>query len=98
MQQLWRGIHCNDAVMNHLFNTLLAQYDFAPRVERINVPVIVAGGRKDYDSVPLAIWNQFPKPRQFELLDCGDAGHWPHWETPEQFDAGIMNWYRKYGS
>ncbi len=95
--ELWKGVECNDAVINHLFENLLVKYRFAENIEKVNVPVIIAGGRKDYDSVPLEIWKQFPTPKFFKLLDCGEVGHWPHLEDPETFDNGIEAWVEKAG-
>lgn len=92
--ELWRDIDCNDAVINHLFNTLLPNHDFSPNVEKITAPVIIAGGNKDYDSVPLEIWRHYPEPQHFTLLDCGNAGHWPHMEAAQVFDAGVIGWVR----
>lgn len=92
IQALWDGIDCDDAMANHLFTHLLADYDFTKNVDRIEVPVFVAGGQKDYDSVPLEIWQRYPTPSNFVLVDCGPVAHWPHFEAPERFDQTVLQW------
>jgi hypothetical protein len=42
-------------------------------MERVEVPVVVSGGRYDYDSLPLLQWHNFPKPKQFTMIDRGEA-------------------------
>lgn len=92
MQHLWSGIECNDAMINHLFNKLLPEYQFEKNVEKIEVPVLIAGGQKDYDSVPLEIWKQYSLAKNVSFLDCGPVGHWPHLEGADVFDKGIWQW------
>lgn len=92
MQRLWAGIQCDDAMINHLFNNLLPEYRFDKDVEKIEVPILIAGGQKDYDSVPLEIWKQYSLPKNVSFLDCGPVGHWPHLESPDVFDKGVLRW------
>lgn len=92
MEALWADIDCDDAMINHLFNTLLPNYTFEENVNNIKVPVLIAGGQKDYDSVPLEIWNHYSTPKKTTFLDCGPVGHWPHLEAPEVFDKGVLKW------
>jgi len=92
MQRLWSGIRCNDAMINHLFNCLLPEYQFEKKVEKIEVPILIAGGQKDYDSVPLEIWKQYSLPKNVSFLDCGPVGHWPHLEASDVFDKGVLRW------
>jgi pimeloyl-ACP methyl ester carboxylesterase len=95
MSKLWSGIQCNDDSINHLFNDLLPYYSWNLNVDKVQVPVIVAGGSKDFDSVPLKIWDNYSTPNHFKLVDCGPTGHWPHLEAPEVFDKHIKQWVEK---
>ncbi len=94
LAQLWQDIHINDEIINHLFQYLLPTYDFSNNIHDVVVPVIVAGGSRDFDSVPLEIWKLYATPKKFELLDCGPVGHWPHWEAANVFDQGIEQWLK----
>lgn len=95
IEDLWHGVDCDHDAINHLFNDLLAhQYQFAANVDSIHVPVLIAGGRMDFDSVPLEIWKHYPKPKTTSIIDCGDVGHWPHLEAPEIFDNYTLKWLR----
>lgn len=92
MLELWKDVTCNDRLINHLFEKLFPDYDFSSNIEKINVPVAVLGGRKDYDSVPLQLWKHYPTPKNFNIYDCGDVGHWPHLEASAIFDQHIEQW------
>ncbi|MGD9593116.1 MAG: alpha/beta fold hydrolase [Candidatus Berkiella sp.] len=97
MQRLWDGIDCNDTMINHLFNHLLVDFQFDEHVEKVQVPCLIAGGQKDYDSVPLEIWKRYAHPKHVHFLDCGPVGHWPHLEASEEFDKGVLLWMSKDG-
>ena len=78
IENLWRDVEADDEVFNHFFSTILPQHDLASNIKNIAVPVVLAGGRLDYDCVPLKHWEHYPKPQNFTILDCGDVGHWPN--------------------
>lgn len=94
MDAIWQGIHCNDVVINYLFEDLFPHYDFEVNVDKIDVPVALLAGRKDYDSVPLELWKHYQRPKAMTNYDCGDVGHWPHIEAAECFDAYLESWVK----
>lgn len=95
IKQLFMGVDCNHHVINHLFDTLLPKYSFENNLDSVDVPTLIVGGQKDYDSVPLEIWKHYPTPKRTSFLDCGPVGHWPHLEDPTTFDLGILKWLRE---
>ncbi len=92
LDDLWNGIDADDEMMNHFFFNILPQHHSNAGMENIIVPVLLAAGQLDYDCVPLLLWEQYPKPRMFTLLDCGEVGHWPNLENVELFDAQVKKW------
>lgn len=93
LDALWKDIEVDDELALHFYDTLLPAHDIANGMEKVDVPVFLAAGRQDYDSVPLELWKKYPKPKDFTLLDCGDkAGHWPNIECQELFDQEVEKW------
>lgn len=93
LEALWEGIQVDDDVALHFFNSLLPQHDLARDMDKISIPVFLAAGYHDYDSIPLDLWKRYPKPKKFTLLDCGkQSGHWPNIESQELFDQEVIKW------
>lgn len=89
---LWEGVHGNDAIINHYFETVLPNYDLAAGIESISCPVILLAGEADYDCLPLLQWKNYPKPANFTVVNCGKIGHWPNLEAADVFDEAIFKW------
>ncbi len=94
LEELWHDVEAEDDIMNHFFGHLLPHFDLAPGMDKVEVPVVVSGGKYDYDSLPLLQWDNFPKPKKFTMIDCGEAGHWPHYENSEVFDRESFKWLK----
>jgi pimeloyl-ACP methyl ester carboxylesterase len=92
LTKLWDGIAPDEAITNHFYLHLLPQHDLAADIEKIAVPVALAAGHLDFDSAPLALWQKYPKPPNFKVIDCQKVGHWPHLENPQFFDTEIAKW------
>lgn len=95
IEELWDGAEADDAIMNHFFETLLPNFDLELGINKIQVPVVVVGGNHDYDCCPALLWKDFPKPQNYHFIDCGEAGHWPHFENAQLFDHEIEMWALK---
>jgi len=90
LEELWDGIEVDDGLGLHFYDTLLPAHTLLS-LDKISLPVLLAAGRQDYDSVPLELWKQFPKPPLFTILDCGDGcGHWPQIESQPLFDEAVI--------
>jgi pimeloyl-ACP methyl ester carboxylesterase len=94
LEELWHDVEAEDDMMNHFFNTLLPSFDLSVGIDRVEVPIVVSGGMHDYDSLPLVQWQTFPKPANYTLIDCGEAGHWPHYENSSVFDRETFKWVK----
>lgn len=94
--KLWEGITANDEAINHYFEKILPNYQLSNQIENISCPVILLAGDRDFDSLPLVQWQSYPKPKQFQMIDCGPIGHWPNLEAPEKFDQAIHQWLEEY--
>jgi pimeloyl-ACP methyl ester carboxylesterase len=92
IRELWRGIEAEDGMMNRFFGEILPNYSLAEGLDKVDVPVAVITGRHDYDSSADQLWLDYPKPRLYTAIDCGDTGHWPHYENAEFFDAAVAKW------
>jgi pimeloyl-ACP methyl ester carboxylesterase len=79
-----------------LFGNLFPNHNAAINIDKIKVPVILLAGRYDYDCLPLNLWRSYSKPKNFTMIDCGDAGHWPNIESSEVFDSAIEQWLQKH--
>lgn len=96
LAELWNGIEVDDALALHFFDHLLPAHDLSKDMHKVKVPVFLAAGRHDYDSVPLELWKEFPHPKNFTILDCGmESGHWPNIECQEMFDTAVEKWLAK---
>lgn len=95
LEVLWENVEVDDALMNHFFGTLLPGFDLSLNMGLVKVPVMLAAGEFDYDSTPLYLWKDFPKPIDFTIIDCGNAGHWPQAENPEVFEKETWRWANK---
>jgi pimeloyl-ACP methyl ester carboxylesterase len=94
LEELWKDIEVDDKICAHLFDTLLPNHDLVINIDKISIPVILFGGKLDYDCVPLELWKAHPKPSNFTIIDCGNTSHWPHFENSALFDAAIENWIK----
>jgi pimeloyl-ACP methyl ester carboxylesterase len=95
LEELWQDVEIDDTICKHFFNNLLPHHVTAKDIDKINVPVILLGGRQDYDCLPLKLWKDYPEPSNFTIIDCGDVGHWPNIEDPEIFDQAIERWLKR---
>ena len=95
LEDLWRGVEADDATMNHFFGVILPKNDLAKNIGRIDIPVLLAAGRLDFDCVPLALWRHASHPSKFTIIDCGEVGHWPHLENSAVFDCAVEKWLRE---
>lgn len=89
---MWQGITADDRVMNPFFTEILPKHNLAHGIEQVTLPVILLAGERDYDSIPLVQWQNYPKPAQFTIINCGAVGHWPSLENPSMFDSAIKKW------
>jgi len=92
---LWHGINADDLIMNHFFSIILPHHKLEIEIDRISIPVVLFAGQMDFDSVPLSLWQKFPKPNHFTVIDCGETGHWPNLENPNLFDTEFRKWVQK---
>jgi proline iminopeptidase len=95
LDNLWAGVEADDAIFNHFFGKLLPEHNINENMHKVKAPIVLAGGHLDFDSAPLAQWNEsvYQKPGNFTVIDCGDVGHWPNLENESQpFDAKIAEW------
>lgn len=97
LEKLWEGIHPEEQICNRFYLELLPQHDLTKGIDRVKVPVVLAAGQLDFDSAPLLLWQAFPKPANFSIIDCGATGHWPHLENPALFDIEIEIWAQGQG-
>lgn len=96
LEKLWSGIEVDNNIINHFFNNLLPEHDLSLDINKISVPIILIAGSHDFDSVPLSLWQQFPQPPHFTIIDCGAVGHWPNLENQQLFDNAISEWVTQY--
>ncbi len=92
---LWDGIDIEEEMINQFYETILPAYNLALGIEKINTPVILLAGFRDYDSIPLVQWATYPQPENFTIIDCGDVGHWPQLENTKLFDESVKAWVTK---
>lgn len=97
-EKLWEGIQVDDAIINHFFKKLLPSHVLEKGIESLTTPVVLLAGRLDFDSIPLLLWEHFPKPMDFTVIDCGECGHWPQLENRSVFDKGLLTWLRRSAS
>jgi pimeloyl-ACP methyl ester carboxylesterase len=95
LELLWHNIQVDDAIINHFFSTLLPAHDLAVDLDNITIPIILLAGQLDFDSIPLLLWQTYPKPNNFTIVDCGETGHWPNLEAPDFFDTTIVGWVER---
>lgn len=95
LDDLWRGVEADDAIMNHFFCVILPKNDLAKNIVLIDIPVLLAAGRLDFDCVPLELWRHASQPSNFTIIDCGEVGHWPHLENSAMFDSEVERWIRE---
>lgn len=97
IEALWEGVDAEDGMMNHFFGKLLPEYDLSKTAPHVHVPMLVAGGRHDTDSLPLVLWDEYPshKPKNLTVVDCGEVGHWPNYEAPDVHDKATFEWADK---
>lgn len=88
---IWDNIAAEDRAMNQFFDYILPHYD-SSNFNQIEAPVVLVAGHCDYDCLPHETWKSIPKPLNFSVIDCGDVGHWPHFEAPEAFIGGLLKW------
>jgi proline iminopeptidase len=88
---IFEGVPVNDTLFYDLQRTPFAwAADAAP----VSVPVFVALGRHDYVVAP-NVWSGVRTPFTDVTVHVFDnAGHWPHLEDPDAFDAAILEWIR----
>jgi pimeloyl-ACP methyl ester carboxylesterase len=91
---LWRGIKVNDWVANQFYETILPSHDLKKEIETIEAPVLLLAGERDYDSIPLVQWANYPHPSNFTIINCGPVGHWPQLENTLLFDNSVKNWIK----
>jgi len=94
LEQLWEGIVVDQGLCNHFYGDLLNDHHLAEDIDNITVPVILLAGQLDFDSVPLKLWETYPKPPHFTVINCGEVGHWPQIESQQQFDAAVKDWLK----
>ena len=81
MSNAWTG-------KEHYFDDI----DILPSLGAIQCPSLVIAGEHDFICGPA--WNgpiaaAIPGARYIEIAD---AGHFPHWEQPEEFRAALLDW------
>lgn len=92
LKQLWEGVEADNAMFNVFFDQLLPNHHYDAHLEKIQCPVLLVGGPYDYDCVPLQLWQEAKKPKNFDMKVCPESGHWPNFEEPELFDKYVLEW------
>lgn len=95
LEELWQDVEIDDNICNHFFGDLLPKYITKIDIEKIKIPVILLAGQYDYDCAPLNLWQTYPKPKDFTIIDCANTGHWPMIENYEEFDHNLVNWLKQ---
>lgn len=86
---IFEGVQVNDTLFYDLQRTPFAWAEDAPPVR---VPVFVALGRHDYVVAP-NVWAGVKTPfTDLTVHVFEHAGHWPHLEDPDAFDAAVLEW------
>lgn len=85
------GLMVNDTLFYDLQRT---PFSWDPDHEPVTVPAFVALGRHDY-VVPPNVWQGIATPfTDLTVHVFEGAGHWPHMEVPDAFDAALLDWIR----
>jgi len=92
---LWKDIQVDDVIINQFFEHILPNHNLSIDIEKVKVPILLLAGERDYDSLPLIQWENFPKPRAFTVINCGDVGHWPQLESQQIFDKSVREWINR---
>lgn len=96
LDDLWDGVIGDDAVIDQYFEFLLPEHDIYKTMDQVKAPVLLLGGPKDYDCLPLLMWDRASeKPADFTIVECPNSGHWPNLEDAEVFDKGVASWARE---
>lgn len=98
IRELWDGLEVSDEVSNQFYGKILPKYILATGIEKITIPVILLAGERDFDSIPLVQWKDYPKPRNFTIINCGPIGHWPNLEASALFDKSVHDWLQELGA
>lgn len=88
---IFAAVMVNDTLFNDLQRTPFA---WDPEAPPVRVPVFVALGRHDYVVAP-NVWADVRSPFIDVTVHVFErAGHWPHMEDPDAFDAALLEWMR----
>lgn len=101
IKELWSGIEFDDGAANRFFGEILPleyQDKLSEGIKKITEPVILFGGNKDYDSLPLLLWEEKFRTPNFTVVDCGNVGHWPCLEAADIYTEKLKAWLKKYFS
>ena len=91
---LWEGLMVNGPVIQRL-GAMFESYDLAQGPGPIDVPVLIAHGRYDYNAVH-TLWEQHRHKltrHTFALFDR--SAHFPSLEEPDRFDQTLVDWVRE---
>jgi pimeloyl-ACP methyl ester carboxylesterase len=98
LKKVWHGMRYEAELSEHFFSNILPSCHLLKDIEKVKCPVFLAGGKYDFDCIPLELWktkeviNIFRK--QLKIVEFLNSGHWPHFEETELFDHNVEQWIK----
>jgi proline iminopeptidase len=90
---LWEGVRVNLPVFERM-GTFFETYDLGQDPGTVDVPVLIAQGRYDYNAA-YTLWEEHRhKLARHRFALFGRSGHFPSLEEPETFDKTLVEWIR----
>ena len=88
---LWEGVTVNDPVFDHLWGEVFRDIDVRALAARIEAPVLIALGTRDYLIAPPESWEFFlPAFRKVAISMFAQSGHTPPFEEPDVFADRLL--------
>ena len=88
---LWEGVTVNDPVFDHLWGEVFRDIDVRALAARIEAPVLIALGTRDYLIAPPESWEFFlPAFRKVAISMFAQSGHTPPFEEPDAFADRLL--------
>lgn len=90
---LWKDVHVNMPIFEHVWGTLFRDIDITKNLEALDKPVFLALGRYDFIIAPSISWK--PLHSKFKDLTVHvfeQSGHSPFYEEPQYFNEKLLDW------